>query len=68
MTGAVLLNVRARAESGIRIAALPVHAIVLGDAGQRWRVRDDGGLDDLPPGGHPRPGIASDPTARRRAP
>jgi hypothetical protein len=66
VTGAVLLNVRARAESGIRIAALPVHAIVLGDAGQRWRVRDDGGLDPVIQGGRPHGGIAADPTATRR--
>lgn len=44
---------------------LPVGAILVLPGGVVVRVREDGGLDDLRPGGHPRPGIAADPAARR---
>ncbi len=52
--------------AGIRARALPENAIVVGDAGERWRVDAEGRLEPLPPGGHPRPGISTEPLATRR--
>jgi len=45
---------------------LPIGAIII-TAGVVLRVRPDGGLDRVGAGGHPHGGIASDPTAVRRA-
>lgn len=67
MTGAVIVAVRARRAAGLRVAALPVHAVLVGDAGERWRVRPDGGLDRIIQGGRPHGGIAEDETAGRGA-
>jgi hypothetical protein len=41
--------------------------VLVGDCGEVLRVREDGGAEPVLPPGHPRPGIASDPTATRRA-
>jgi hypothetical protein len=45
---------------------LAVPGIIVEDesSGTRVLVREDGGLEELIAGGHPRAGIASDPTAR----
>jgi hypothetical protein len=40
--------------------------VIVGDDGTTLRIRADGGADEVLPPGHPRAGIASDPTAARR--
>jgi hypothetical protein len=65
VTGAVLLDVRARRALGISVGALPSAAVVIDDTGHAYLVRDDGGLDRIVQGGRPHGGIAEDPTARR---
>ncbi len=64
MSAAVQLEARARGAAGLQVSALPIGAVVIGDAGEVLVVRRDGGLDLVPPPGHPRPGIAADPAAR----
>ncbi len=46
-------------------AELPAGAVAVGPGGPVLRVRPDGGCDEVLPGGHPRPGPASDPCASR---
>ncbi len=59
----VAIDPRAAAAYGIE-GVLPVGAIVV-TAGKVLRVREDGGIDEVGAGGHPRGGIARDPTASR---
>jgi hypothetical protein len=42
----------------------PVGVIIMTD-GRRLRIGETGEVDEVLPGGHPRPGIAADPAARR---
>jgi hypothetical protein len=42
--------------------------VYVAPGGETYRARADGGLDAVLPGGYPRPGISSDPTATRSAP
>ncbi len=60
----VEVELRARRAYGVP-ALLPAGAIVVG-AGEVLRVFEDGRVEPVLPGGHPRPGVASDPTARSR--
>jgi hypothetical protein len=62
----VAIDSRAAAAYGIT-GGLPVAAVVILPGGAVVRVRADGGLDEIAPGGHPRGGIACDPTASRSA-
>jgi hypothetical protein len=61
----VKIDSRAADAFGVE-GVLPVGAIIVTD-GLVLRVRPDGGIDEVGAGGHPRGGIASDPTAARRA-
>lgn len=65
MTAPVKLDPRARRAYAMPIAELPAGAVYIGNGGETVIVRSDGGLDEVLPGGHPRGGIASDPTATR---
>jgi hypothetical protein len=60
----VRIDPRAAEAYGIE-GVLPVGAIVV-THGLILRVRGDAGLDVVGAGGHPRAGIAGDPTAARR--
>jgi hypothetical protein len=66
----VAINIRAR-RAWPAIAAI-THALpgvlVIGDDGTTLRVRADGGVEEVLPGGHARPGIAGDPCATRSSP
>jgi hypothetical protein len=62
----VAIDPRSGAAYGIE-GSLPVGAIIV-TAGTVLRVRPDGGIDVIGAGGHPKPGIASDPTATARRP
>ncbi len=53
MTPARIVEVHSQA-----LGRLPVGAIVILPGGEVLRVREDGGTDELLPGGHPRPGHA----------
>lgn len=66
MTGAVIVAIPARRSVGLSLSALPVHAVLIGDCGDRWRVRADGGLERVIEGGVPHGGIAADPCPGRR--
>lgn len=68
MTGAVIIQAPARRAVGLRVCALPAHSVLIGDCGERWFVRCDGGLDPVVQGGAPHGGIAEDPTATRSRP
>lgn len=61
----VAIDPRAAAAYGIS-GELPLGAIIV-TAGHVLKVLEDGSLDDLRPGGHPRCGIAGEPCATRRA-
>lgn len=50
------------------VARLPAGAIVLGDAGERYRVTPEGDVEELLPGGMPRPGCAHATARPRRGP
>jgi hypothetical protein len=67
VTAPVAIDARARRAYGVPAVPFPVGAIVVGLDGQMVRVREDGGLDAVLPGGLPRAGAASDPTNRRSA-
>ncbi|ACG73249.1 hypothetical protein AnaeK_2021 [Anaeromyxobacter sp. K] len=68
MSGAVIVAAAARRAVGLREAALPVHAVFVGDAGDRWLVRADGGLDAIISGGLPHGrSAAADPAPGRRS-
>jgi len=60
----VQIDPRAAAAYGVS-GVLPVGAIIV-TTGWVLRVRPDGGIDEVGAGGHPRGGIAHDPTAARR--
>lgn len=69
MTPAVSIDRRAaRAWPALRgIDRLPAGAVVVGLVCEVLRVRDDGGVDPVIAGGHPRAGAAGDPSNARRA-
>jgi hypothetical protein len=60
----VQIDLRAAEAYGVE-GVLPIGALVV-TAGMVLRVREDGGIDEVGAGGHPRGGIARDPTATRR--
>lgn len=67
MTGAVAVDPRAaRAWPFLRGVRLPAGAVILGPAGERVRLRADGGVDEVIQGGRPRGGISADPSAAVR--
>lgn len=49
------------------VAYAPPGTVFVGDLGEIVRVREDGGAEEVLPPGHPRRGVAADPTARRAA-
>lgn len=62
----VALDPRARRAFGLEgLALAQPGTILVGLAGEQLRVREDGGIDPVLKAGHPRPGIAADPTAIR---
>ncbi len=69
MTAPVAIDPRARREwPALHGLAYAVPGTVLiGEAGEVLRVRPDGGVDQVLPGGHPRAGAASEPCNARRA-
>lgn len=69
MTAAVVVDPRVRrAWPTLRgLAVAPAGAVVIGLLGEVLRLREDGGADQVLPGGHPRQGIAADPVPGRRA-
>jgi hypothetical protein len=67
VTGAVLLDPRAARAVGSGVLAFPILAVLVGDTGEMFIVRPDGGLDRVIQGGRPHGGIAEDPTARSAA-
>jgi hypothetical protein len=66
VTASVSIDPRARRAYGVPGVPFPVGAVIVGLDGHVVRVRADGGLEAVMPGGLPRAGIASDPTAARR--
>ncbi len=49
------------------VRRVPAGSVIVGLVGEVLRVREDGGVDEILPGGHPRAGAASDPCNARSA-
>jgi hypothetical protein len=62
------IDARARRAWPFLPASAPAGSWWQGPTGDLVRVEPDGTATPLAAPGHPRPGIAADPTARRRAP
>jgi len=65
-SGVVVVHPASAAAYGLP-DALPARAVVVSEGGAILRVNENGTIDEVVPGGHPRPGIAGDPSATRRA-
>jgi transcriptional regulator with XRE-family HTH domain len=63
-----LLDTRERAARPWLPSSAPARTIWIGPDGEAVRVNDDGTVTPVVPGGHPRGGIASEPTATSERP